>query len=75
MVCFLYRFGIYILHVKQQKLPRNKKEKLVRTSYIYCSFTHILQQNIKPVQYGCLHRQIPKANKNIVPALVHRHNQ
>ena len=34
---------------------------------------HILQQNTKPVQNGCLHRQIQKTNKNIVPALMRRH--
>ena len=37
-------------------------------------FIHILQQNTKPVQYGCLHRKIQKPNKNIVLALMRHHN-
>ena len=70
MISFKYRFGIYALHVKQQKIPLNKKK--VSTDLIYAQ---ILQQNSKPVQYGCLHRQIQKANKNIVPALIPRHKK
>ena len=58
-------------------LNNNKKKihlhKKVSTDLIYLLyFTHILQQNTKPVKYGCLHRQIQKPNKNIVAALMRR---